>query len=191
MGRLAPESRQVCARGGDAGLALGGEAFDLASDVVGVIHVRDAAEVDLGVQPRASQAGAEQLQADLHVARRVAVAELRDDRPLLDGIAASAGENLFAHLALLNALDLRLRGAEIVVTGDDARAHALLAAARKLAFLDRIVLRASAALPVTHPAQDKIKAAESAAFVCVGEACSLPVTEPDAITEAVAAMRRP
>jgi uncharacterized protein len=111
---------------------------------------------------------------------------------LLDGIAASAGENLFAHLALLNALDLRLRGAEIVVTGDDARAHALLAAARKLAFLDRIVLRASAALPVTHPAQDKIKAAaESAAFVCVGETCSLPVTEPDAITEAVAAMRRP
>ena len=95
------------------------------------------------------------------------------------------------HLALLNALDLRLRAAEIVITGDDARAAELLAAARKLPVLDRIVLRASRALPAMHPAQDKIKAtAESAAFVCVGETCSLPVTQPQAIAEAVAAMRR-
>ena len=41
---------------------------------------------------------------------------------LFDGILASAGDNPFGHLALLNALDLRLRAAEIVVTGDDARA---------------------------------------------------------------------
>jgi uncharacterized protein YyaL (SSP411 family) len=53
------------------------------------------------------------------------------------------------------------------------------------------VLRASPALPATHPAQDKIKAsAQSAALVCVGETCSLPVTEPVAVAEAVAAMRR-
>src|SRR5262249_59065085 len=62
---------------------------------------------------------------------------------LLEGTAASAGENLFAHLALLNALDLRLHAAEIVVTGEGARTDNLLAAARKLPFLDRIVLRAS------------------------------------------------
>jgi uncharacterized protein YyaL (SSP411 family) len=109
---------------------------------------------------------------------------------LFEGIAASAGENLFAHLALLNALDLRLRAAEIVVAGEGARANDLLAAARKLPFLDRIVLRASPALPATHPAQEKIKAtAQSAAFVCVGETCSLPVTEPDAIAAAATATR--
>ena len=109
---------------------------------------------------------------------------------LFEGIAASAGENLFAHLALLNALDLRLRAAEVVVAGEGARANDLLAAARKLPFLDRIVLRASPALPATHPAQEKIKAtAQSAAFVCVGETCSLPVTEPDAIAAAVTAAR--
>ena len=109
---------------------------------------------------------------------------------LFDAIAASAGENLFAHLALLNALDLRLRAAEIVVAGADAHAGELLAAARKLPFLDRIVLRASPALPAAHPAQAKIKAAaESAAFVCVGDTCSLPVTRPEAIAEAVAAAR--
>jgi uncharacterized protein len=109
---------------------------------------------------------------------------------LFEGIAASAGENLFAHLALLNALDLRLHAAEIVVTGEGARANDLLAAARKLPFLDRIVLRASPALPASHPAQEKIKAtAQSAAFVCVGETCSLPVSEPDAIAAAVTATR--
>jgi uncharacterized protein YyaL (SSP411 family) len=109
---------------------------------------------------------------------------------LFAGIAATAGENLFAHLALLNALDLRLRAAEIVVTGEGARANDLLAAARKLPFLDRIVLRASPALPASHPAQEKIKAtAQSAAFICLGETCSLPVIEPDAIAEAVTATR--
>jgi uncharacterized protein YyaL (SSP411 family) len=109
---------------------------------------------------------------------------------LFEGIAASAGENLFAHLALLNALDLRLRAAEVVVAGEGARANDLLAAARKLPFLDRIVLRASPALPASHPAQEKINAmAQSAAFICVGETCSLPVTEPDAIAAAVTAAR--
>src|SRR6266581_719608 len=110
---------------------------------------------------------------------------------LFEGMAASAGENLYAHLALLNALDLRLRGAEIVVAGEGARANDLLAAARKLAFFDRVVLRASPALAPEHPAHDKVDvAAQSAAFICVGETCSLPVREPDAIAEAVRAARR-
>jgi uncharacterized protein len=116
----------------------------------------------------------------------------KSDR-LFDGIASSAGENLFAHLALLNATDLRLRAAEIVVTGEGARAHDLLTAARKLPSLDRIVLHASsaAALPAAHPALAKITtAAEAAAFICIGETCSLPVSEPDAIAETVAATRR-
>ena len=66
-------------------------------------------------------------------------------------------------------------------------------AALKLPFLNRIVLRAPSAdaLPAAHPAQDKLKAAApaSAAFVCVGETCSLPVTDPDEIAEVVKAMR--
>ena len=49
------------------------------------------------------------------------------------------------HMALLNAIDLRLRAAEIVVTGQGERADALLAAARALPPLDRIVLHARAA----------------------------------------------
>ncbi len=109
---------------------------------------------------------------------------------LIEGILSTAERNLFGHVALLNALDLRLCGAEIVVTGPDA--DRLAQAALKLPFLDRIVLRAGSAaeLPAAHPAQDKINAsAGNAAFVCVGERCSLPVTEAGAIAGAVAAMR--
>ena len=116
---------------------------------------------------------------------------------LFEGILTRAGDNLFGHLALLNALDLRLRAAEVIVTGQDAQAQALLAAARKLPFVDRIVLRAADALqaPGRDAMHDAIRAkveasAESAAFVCLGETCSLPVTQPPAIAETIAAMRR-
>ena len=109
---------------------------------------------------------------------------------LIEGILSAAERNLFGHMALLNALDLRLRAAEIVVTGPEAERFAQ--AALKLPYLDRIVLRARAAadLPATHPAQEKIKAADgNAAFVCVGERCSLPVTDVAQIAGAVAKMR--
>jgi uncharacterized protein len=114
----------------------------------------------------------------------------RADR-LFDGLLPIAVQNLFGHVALLNALDLRLRAAEIVVTGADA-AH-FAAAALKIPFIDRIVLRAPSAesLPAAHPAQAKIAAApEAAAFVCVGETCSLPVTQPEEIADMVSAMRK-
>jgi uncharacterized protein YyaL (SSP411 family) len=116
----------------------------------------------------------------------------RADR-LIAAIAPLIAENLYMHLAMLNAIDLRLRGAEIVITGEGAAAEALLAAARALPPLDRIVVHASsvAALPASHPARDKLAVArEPQAFVCIGETCSLPVTDPAALATAIEAMRR-
>ena len=110
---------------------------------------------------------------------------------LFDGLIPLAAQNLFGHVALLNALDLRLRAAQIVVTGREIKRFA--AAALKIPFIDRIVVRAAAAdaLPPSHPAQAKLAAApETAAFVCVGETCSLPVTQVDQIAATVAAMRQ-
>ncbi len=78
----------------------------------------------------------------------------RADR-LIENILSAAGNNLFGHIALLNALDLRLRAAEIVITGD---APELVQAALKQPYLERIVLRASPGLPASHPAQEKMKA---------------------------------
>jgi hypothetical protein len=110
---------------------------------------------------------------------------------LIESILSAADRNLFGHVALLNALDLRLRATEIVVTGNAA--DNFVHAALKLPYLDRIVLRAASTsdLPASHPAQEKLKTTTgSGVFVCVGERCSLPVSSPGAITEAVAALRK-
>ena len=111
---------------------------------------------------------------------------------LIAAVAPHIAENLYMHLAMLNAIDLRLRGAEIVVTGQGAAADALLAAARRLPPLDRIVLHAASAelLPSKHPARAKLNAAaEPRAFVCVGESCSLPVTDPAALGNSIETMQ--
>jgi uncharacterized protein YyaL (SSP411 family) len=111
---------------------------------------------------------------------------------LIAAIAPQAVENLFMHMALMNAVDLRLRAAEIVITGEGPRADALLAAARAQPPLDRIVLHAAtaAALPERHPARHKVAAAnEPAAFVCIGDTCSLPVGDPDGLIGAIEAVR--
>jgi uncharacterized protein len=112
---------------------------------------------------------------------------------LIAAVAPQAIENLYMHVALLNAVDLRLRAAEIVVTGEGAGAEALLAAARALPPLDRIVLHAASAdaLPPAHPALAQVQASrgEPLAFVCVGETCSLPVTDRDGLIRTIAGVR--
>ena len=113
---------------------------------------------------------------------------------LFDGLLPLAGENIFMHVALLNALDLRLRATEIVVAGTGERAAALVEAALQLPFLDRVVIRAPSeeALPPTHPAAAKLAAiTEPAAFICSGETCSLPVTTPEQIAATMMSMRAP
>jgi uncharacterized protein YyaL (SSP411 family) len=111
---------------------------------------------------------------------------------LIAAIAPQTVENLYMHMAILNAIDLRLRAAEIVVTGQGARADALLAAARAIPSLDRVVLhaRSAAALPPSYAAQYIQPAAEPQAFICVGETCSLPVTDPASLIRAVEVVRK-
>ena len=104
---------------------------------------------------------------------------------LFDGVLAGAADNLFQHAALLNALDLRLHAAEIVVTGPDHErfaAAALQAAVRQPHRAARAVGRRAAGQP-SGAGQDRGGGRRSAAFVCVGETCSLPVTDPDQIAD--------
>ena len=85
---------------------------------------------------------------------------------------------------------MRIHGAEIVIAGADD--GALTEAALKLPCVGRVVLRAPSAdrLSPSHPAREKIRAAaRAAAFICVGQTCSLPVTKPNEIAQAYAAAR--
>jgi uncharacterized protein YyaL (SSP411 family) len=111
---------------------------------------------------------------------------------LIAAIAPPAAENLYMHMALLNAIDFRQRAAQIVVTGEGPSAEVLLAAARRLPPLNRIVLHAAApgTLSPSHPARDKVAAAPAPqAFVCVGETCSLPVSDPAGLNAAIDTVR--
>jgi uncharacterized protein YyaL (SSP411 family) len=109
---------------------------------------------------------------------------------LFDGLLPAAAESMHLHASLLNALDLRLRAVEIVAVGPDPDRFADTALA--LAFLDRVVARAARTLdlPPTHPARElSLGDAETAALVCAGERCSLPVTDAGQLVAAVAAAR--
>jgi len=164
--------------------------FLTADDAEGLV-VRPSATTD-DATPNANALAAQNLIRLAVVSGQDAWREQADR--LIGGILSRAGNNLFAYLALLNALDLRLRGAEIIIAGQDTRAEELLTAARKLPFTDRIVVRAVEPLRAPHPAQEKIAhrigaGGESAAFICIGETCSLPVTQPQSIAETVTGVR--
>ena len=156
-----------------------------AADAEGLV-VRPAATTD-DATPNAQRHNAAQKSAAPcrpHRRRPVARARRPTDRRSAVGITA---DNLMAHAALLNALDLRLNAAEIVVTGPDhgRASRRPYAAAALLSAGSCCARRRPDALPAGHPAQAKIAAGRSAsaAFVCVGETCSLPVTNPDKIAE--------
>jgi uncharacterized protein YyaL (SSP411 family) len=109
---------------------------------------------------------------------------------LFTALLPHAVENVFGHLSVLNALDLHLHGAEIVVTGESEAAQILLTAARRLPHATTIVFHApkADALPAQHPACEKIAATNgtATAFVCRGQSCSLPMTEPEALAALIA-----
>jgi len=112
----------------------------------------------------------------------------RADR-LFEAALQLAAANLFGHAALLAALDTRLRLTEIVVTG--SKAEELAKAALAESFLASALLRApdESSLAAAHPAREKVAAAkgESVALVCRGQTCSLPITEPAKLYEAIRA----
>ncbi len=111
---------------------------------------------------------------------------------LFDGLLPVAAESMYMHASLLNALDLRLRAVEILAVGPQADRFAQAALA--LPYLDRIVARAAGPedLPAQHPARAvALPVGETAALVCAGERCSLPITELDKLVDTVDAARTP
>jgi uncharacterized protein len=172
---------------------------DYANTETGVYYLTAADAEGLVVRPAATSDEATPNHNAVAAQNLVRLAALAGDDSfrekadrIIAAIAPQAVDNLYMHMALLNAVDLRLRAAEIVVTGEGARATALLTAARAIPPLDRIVLHAAsaAALNPAHPARNKFSAAsEPQAFVCAGDTCSLPVTDTTGLIRAMDAMR--
>jgi uncharacterized protein YyaL (SSP411 family) len=109
---------------------------------------------------------------------------------LFDGLLPIAAESMYLHASLINALDLHLRALAIVAVGPQAGEFA--EAALALPYLDRIVARAASTetLPRGHAARSvSLGPGATAALVCAGERCSLPVTEVGKLAQAVAAAR--
>jgi uncharacterized protein YyaL (SSP411 family) len=110
----------------------------------------------------------------------------QDFDAMMDTSAGSIAENLFAAAGSLNALDMRLHAADIVIVRpasadegpmlDEIRRH--WSPNLILSLHDKVT-----AFPDGHPAAGK-EAVEGkvTAYICRGETCSMPVTEPAQIS---------
>ena len=101
---------------------------------------------------------------------------------LLVALSGVVQGNFMAHVGVMNMLDLRLRGASVVVVG--RHRAPLRAVALQESWLTRSVidLADAASLPEHHPAVAQVAAAgEAAAFICHGTVCSLPVHDVEAL----------
>ncbi|MDQ0396059.1 thioredoxin domain-containing protein [Labrys monachus] len=166
----------------------GGGYFLTASDAAGLI-VRPRSTLDDAV-PNANGMMADDL---------VRLAALTGDErwltradEVLAGLSPSIAANIFGHCSLLNALDLRLGGLEVIVVGEGPGADALLAKARAQPFPVRIILRIRtiADLPSSHPVRAAPATPGAAAFVCTNGRCSLPAGNAADLAATLAAMRR-
>lgn len=110
----------------------------------------------------------------------------RADR-LFETFGGDVAANAFSHGALLNALDTRLDGLQVVIAGEKAAAGPLVDVARRTAAPGRVVTLAfEHALAAGHPAFGKGAVdGRPAAYLCRGESCSLPITEPKALAKAL------
>lgn len=99
--------------------------------------------------------------------------------------AAPIAENLFAAAGMLSALDLRLGAVDIALVLPPGTDHAPMLDAARRAWTPNTILVATddpATLPAGHPAHGKASiSGQPTAYVCHGETCSLPVTDPDAL----------
>src|SRR4029077_17202717 len=104
------------------------------------------------------------------------------------------GRNFFPLATLINNAELAQKPVQIVLVGapDDPALAALRRAVYQVSLPNRIALavRPGEALPPGHPASGKgLVDGRPAAYVCEGPICSLPLTDPQALTAALIELR--
>ena len=113
---------------------------------------------------------------------------------ILGTFSGELGRNFFPLATLINNAELAERPVQIVLVGEpgDAAFAALWRAVYQVSLPNRVVatVKPGEALPSGHPAAGKgLVAGRPAAYVCEGPVCSLPLTEPQALTAALAELR--
>jgi len=107
-------------------------------------------------------------------------------------IGAFAGEvarNPIALASFLSGLDIFFNAVQIVIRAGEG-AGALLRAVQESCIPNRVLLAAGKEFPKGHPAEGK-KAIDglATAYVCVGDVCSLPVTDPQVLSSILSGVR--
>ncbi|WP_436643726.1 thioredoxin domain-containing protein [Microbaculum sp. FT89] len=112
----------------------------------------------------------------------------RADR-LLAAFASDAAQNPVGHASLLSALAVRTTGLQVVLIGKpDDDLKGFLSIVNRVPDPNRslIVLRPGEELPSCHPAHGKVQVdGHVTAYVCRGDTCSLPVTDPNGLKDAL------
>ncbi|GAB5468783.1 MAG: thioredoxin domain-containing protein [Rhodospirillales bacterium] len=108
----------------------------------------------------------------------------------LTAFTGELGRNFFPLATLLNAAEFLERAVQVAIVGTRGQAatEALVAAAWQAGnpWLVLQVVAPDAALPSGHPASGKGQIeGKATAYVCRGPVCSLPMTEPSAVAEAL------
>jgi uncharacterized protein YyaL (SSP411 family) len=164
--------------------------YFLSADDAEALIIRPRSEADEAT-PSANSLMTQNLVRLWHLTGAEKYGEDADD--LLEASASSVGNNLFAAAGMLNALDLRLNAADLVLIRPPAGSlDAMLAAARAHAHPNLVLSLHEAVvnLPADHPAAGKTAiGGQVTAYLCRGETCSLPITDPRALATALAGDR--
>ncbi len=108
-------------------------------------------------------------------------------------ISAFAGEvpkNFFPFATLLNSAEFIRRATQIVIVGvgGEPDTVAMVRAVHGVSMANRIltIIAPDQPLPLDHPAHGKAQQdGKSTAYVCIGQSCSLPLTDPADLSEAI------
>ncbi len=107
---------------------------------------------------------------------------------IVKGFAREFERNPFGPATFINGFEALNRPIQIVLVGERGKPDfdALLRVARQACIPDKIMLAVDETdtLPAFHPAKGKTRVdGKAAAFVCIGQSCSLPVTEAGDLSE--------
>ena len=185
----------------DAARSLAAEALDLFGDGAGGFYLtaRDAADVP-GARPRQAHDGATPSGVGLLAEAFVRLWHLTDETrwrgaaEALIRAVSGAPEGLGGSPLTLMSADMLERGGSVVIDGplDDPRAQALADVALRAPDPSLTVLRLDRRLwPDGPPRANLPQAAEPIAMLCQGQTCSLPVTTPEALGDAIGERRLP